>query len=153
MAETLRRRRRQRLGNSAGTRTESHFVRAGFGSHQGTGKVGAAADFTGSGGVGAEFGEAIFALDAQTVFEKNGCRYKRIRKRLKSKPNEQVYQVKKEVLGSFEQMSRNGLIDLYYGAGSRSQFRAERAAMLGSFGMKKSRCRQQKAKASIVSRW
>jgi len=34
---------------------------------------------------------------------------------LKGKPNAAVYQLKKEVLGEFERMSRNRLLDLYYG--------------------------------------
>lgn len=34
---------------------------------------------------------------------------------MKGKPAAEVYQLKKAVLGEFEQMSRNGLIDLYYG--------------------------------------
>jgi hypothetical protein len=34
---------------------------------------------------------------------------------LKGKPNEQIYRLKKEVLGKFEELSANGLIDLYYG--------------------------------------
>ncbi len=48
----------------------------------------------------------------RAIFEKNGCRYKRIRKRLKGNPNAAVYQLKKEVLGEFERMSQNRLIDL-----------------------------------------
>jgi transposase len=34
---------------------------------------------------------------------------------LKGKPNEEVYRLKKEVLGKFEQLSSSGLLDLYYG--------------------------------------
>jgi len=34
---------------------------------------------------------------------------------LKGKPNEEIYQLKKEVLGKFEELSLSGLIDLYYG--------------------------------------
>jgi transposase len=58
---------------------------------------------------------------------------------LKEAPSEEVYQLKKEVLGEFEQFARNGWIDLYYGDESRVQreacvpfgwqFADERAAM------------------------
>lgn len=34
---------------------------------------------------------------------------------MKGQPNPQVYQLKKEVLGKFEQLSGDGLLDLYYG--------------------------------------
>ncbi len=34
---------------------------------------------------------------------------------MKGKPNEEVYRLKKEVLGSFEQFSQKGWLDLYYG--------------------------------------
>ena len=34
---------------------------------------------------------------------------------MKGKPNEEVYRLKKEVLGKFEELSVSGLIDLYYG--------------------------------------
>jgi transposase len=34
---------------------------------------------------------------------------------LKGKPNEEIYRLKKEVLGRFEELSASGLIDLYYG--------------------------------------
>ncbi len=34
---------------------------------------------------------------------------------MKGKPNEEVYRLKKEVLGKFEQLSSSGLLDLYYG--------------------------------------
>lgn len=34
---------------------------------------------------------------------------------MKGKPNEQIYQLKKEVLGRFEDFSKQGLLDLYYG--------------------------------------
>lgn len=34
---------------------------------------------------------------------------------MKGKPNREVYDLKKEVLGTFERMSQAGLIDLYYG--------------------------------------
>lgn len=34
---------------------------------------------------------------------------------MKGKPNEEIYQLKKEVLGKFEELSEAGLIDLYYG--------------------------------------
>ena len=43
------------------------------------------------------------------------CRYKRIRKRLKGAPPEEVYRLKKEVLGELETFSENGWLDLYYG--------------------------------------
>ena len=34
---------------------------------------------------------------------------------MKGKPNAAIYQLKKEVLGKFEQLATDGLIDLYYG--------------------------------------
>ncbi len=34
---------------------------------------------------------------------------------MKGKPNEEIYQLKKGVLGKFEELSEAGLIDLYYG--------------------------------------
>ena len=34
---------------------------------------------------------------------------------MKGKPNEEVYRLKKEVLGKFEQYCASGLLDLYYG--------------------------------------
>ena len=34
---------------------------------------------------------------------------------MKGKPNEEVYQLKKEVLGELEKLSEAGLIDIYYG--------------------------------------
>jgi transposase len=34
---------------------------------------------------------------------------------LKGKPNEEIYRLKKEVLGKFEELSSSGLVDLYYG--------------------------------------
>lgn len=82
---------------------------------QGAGQSFAAADLSGANRTGNEFGERVFALDFETVSEKNGCCYKRIRKRLKGKPNEEVYRLKKEVLGRFEEFSEKGWLDLYYG--------------------------------------
>lgn len=34
---------------------------------------------------------------------------------MKGKPNEEIYRLKKEVLGEFEKVSASGLIDVYYG--------------------------------------
>jgi hypothetical protein len=34
---------------------------------------------------------------------------------LKGKPDEELYQLKKEVLGKFEAFCKEGLLDLYYG--------------------------------------
>ncbi len=34
---------------------------------------------------------------------------------MKGKPNEEIYRVKKEVLGRFEEFSQKGWLDLYYG--------------------------------------
>jgi transposase len=34
---------------------------------------------------------------------------------LKGKPNEEIYRLKKEVLGRFEELSKEGWLDLYYG--------------------------------------
>ena len=62
-----------------------------------------------------EFRERVFAQFTQAVSEKNACRYKRIRKRLKGKPDQEIHRVKKEVLGELETFSRAGLIELYYG--------------------------------------
>lgn len=53
--------------------------------------------------------------DAQTLFKKLNCRYKRIRKVTKGKPDAALYQVRKEALQLLEQQSSQGSIDLYYG--------------------------------------
>ena len=104
-----------RLAEAPRTRTQEHFAGCGLRAGQGAGQSFAAADFSGANRTGSEFGERVFALDAEKISEKNGCRYKRIRKRLKGKPNEEVYRLKKEVLGRFEQLSVEGWLDLYYG--------------------------------------
>ncbi len=53
---------------------------------------------------------------------------------MKGKPNEEVYRLKKAVLGEFEQMSRDGLIDLYYGDEAGALVRAECAVWLAVLG-------------------
>ncbi len=47
--------------------------------------------------------------------EKNGCRFKRLRRVTKRKPNPDIYEVKCECLAELEDLSERGLIDLYYG--------------------------------------
>jgi hypothetical protein len=49
------------------------------------------------------------------VFKKLGGRYKRIRKRPRGRPNQDVYEYKMEVLGELEQLSEQEVIDLFYG--------------------------------------
>lgn len=63
---------------------------------------------------------------------------------MKGKPDDEIYKVKKEVLGNFERMSRDELIDLYYGDESGVnlepnvpygwQFRDEEVSMPSSKG-------------------
>ena len=48
-------------------------------------------------------------------FKSLGGRYKRIRRRCKGKPNEEVYKFKLECLKELEKLSESGLIDLFYG--------------------------------------
>ena len=63
--------------------------------------------------------QGVLDADLEEVPEKNGCRFKRIRRRLKQKPNPDVYTLKREVLATFEQLSEQGHIDLLYGDESR----------------------------------
>ncbi|HXG84284.1 MAG TPA: hypothetical protein VNI84_09675 [Pyrinomonadaceae bacterium] len=53
---------------------------------------------------------------------------------MKGKPDAAVYQLKKEVLGEFERMSRNGLINLYYGDESGINLDATSAVWLAILG-------------------
>lgn len=48
------------------------------------------------------------------VFKKLGGRYKRIRRRVKGKPDKAIYDHKKQVLAQLETLSKGGLIDLFY---------------------------------------
>src|SRR5215203_4758568 len=73
------------------------------------------ADQSGESGTGSRVGKTIFDDDAQAVSEKNNCRFKRIRKRLKKKPPAEVYRLKRELLGEMERLSESGEVDLYYG--------------------------------------
>ena len=57
--------------------------------------------------------------DPEAVLEKNGCRFKRVRRGVKHQPNADVYAFKRECLAQFEQLSEQGQIDLFYGDESR----------------------------------
>jgi hypothetical protein len=48
-------------------------------------------------------------------FLKNGCRFKRVRRGRKHKPNTDVYEFKCECLAELEQLSEQGQVDLFYG--------------------------------------
>lgn len=65
--------------------------------------------------LGKEFSKKNFGA----VFKKLNCRYKRIRKRLKQKELEEVYQHKREILGELETLGEKQIIDLYYADESR----------------------------------
>lgn len=43
------------------------------------------------------------------------CRFKRIRRQVKHKPNADIYEFKRECLAEFEQLSEQGFIDLFNG--------------------------------------
>ena len=51
--------------------------------------------------------------------QKNGGRYKRVRRRPRREPLPEVYQLKVEGLSVLEELSEQGWIDLYYGDESR----------------------------------
>jgi transposase len=57
--------------------------------------------------------------DFGALCQKNGGVYKRIRKRPRKEPLPEVYELKVEALKILEEMSEQGLIDLYYGDESR----------------------------------
>jgi len=73
----------------------------------------------------AGFGQEFLPQDPGRLCEKNGGVSKRIRRRprrsetLEREPQPEVYALKVECLAALEQMSEQGLIDLYYGDESR----------------------------------
>lgn len=58
-------------------------------------------------------------LDFKTLFKKVKCRWKRIRLRVKGKPDPELYQVRKEGLSILEKLAENQDIDLFYGDETR----------------------------------
>ena len=55
-----------------------------------------------------ELGKEFSAPDAEAVPEKNGCRYKRIRRGVKREPNADVYALKRECLAEYRGPGRAG---------------------------------------------
>lgn len=53
--------------------------------------------------------------DADSFFKSNDCRFKRIRKVVKGKPNKEYYDVKVEQLALLEKRAELGEIDILYG--------------------------------------
>lgn len=65
--------------------------------------------------MGGSFRKEGKRYNLQTFFRSSGARYKRIPKRPRVTPSPQLYAIKREKLQELENLSNQGLIDLYFG--------------------------------------
>ena len=92
MAETIRERRHQGLGNASGQGTQADHGLLGRGSRPSGDRTGQAEREQGSGGMAAGQRQGSQRVDVQAFFISIGARYKRIRKRPRGKPSPQLYE-------------------------------------------------------------
>lgn len=99
------------------TRTGSQTDNGLFGRSigPGCGITGTAERKVSQGTMGERFREDCKRHYLQTFFRSSGARYKRIPKRPRVTPSPQLYAIKREKLQELENLSNQGLIDLYFG--------------------------------------
>ena len=114
MAETVRRRRHQRPGDTSRQGPQADNGLFGRGGRPSGDRTGQAKREQGTGGVAAGQRQGGRRVDVQAFFIRFGARYKRIRKRPRGKPSPQLYEYKAEKLQELEQKADDGRIDLYY---------------------------------------
>ena len=114
LAETVRERRHQGLGNASGKGPQAHHGLLGRGSRPSGDRTGQAEREQGAGGMAAGQRQGGQRVDVPAFFISIGARYKRIRKRPRGKPSPQLYEYKAGKLQELEHKAEEGRIDLYY---------------------------------------
>lgn len=113
--EKIRLRRNNGSEDQTGPRSQTDNGLSGPGAGSGSGIAGEAEREVGQGTMGKRFREEGKRHDFQTFFRSSGARYKRIPKRPRVTPSPQLYAIKREKLQELENLSNQGLIDLYFG--------------------------------------
>lgn len=108
-------RRNNGADDKAGPRSQTNNGLFGRGFGQGCGIAGETEREVRQGPMGKRFREEGKRHYLQTFFRASGARYKRIPKRPRVKPSPQLYAIKREKLQELENLSNQGLIDLYFG--------------------------------------
>lgn len=146
LGETFRVGRCQRLGNTAGTRSEANHGPLGRRSRVQSHRERHTEHEESERGMAAGFRERCEREYLQSFFIRLGTGYRRIRKRPKGKPSPPLYAYKTEKLQELKQQEKDGLIDLYYGDESHIctegyvlygwQFRGEDVYILSERGLR-----------------
>lgn len=108
-------RRHKWIEDKAGTGTQTDNGLFGRGIGQGSSLTGTAERQASQGSMGERIRKDCKRHYLQTFFRSFGARYKRIPKRPRVTPSPQLYAIKREKLQELENLSNQGLIDLYFG--------------------------------------
>lgn len=108
-------RRHNRLEDKAGPGTQTHNGLFGRVIGSGSCLTGTPECQVSQGTVGGGIRKDCKRYYLQTFFRSSGARYKRIPKRPRVTPSPQLYAIKREKLQELENLSNQGLIDLYFG--------------------------------------
>lgn len=111
----IRQRRHIRIEDEARAGTQTDNGQLGRNTGPGSCLAGTAERKGGQNLVGGIFRENYERHHFQTFFRSFGARYKRIPKRPRVTPSPQLYAIKREKLQELENLSNQGLIDLYFG--------------------------------------